>query len=36
MLAEVHAQMLHNVTLDAEVMLGEYLRPDNVDFSGSL
>lgn len=33
-LAEVHAQMLHNVTLDAEVMLGEYNRPDNIDFMG--
>lgn len=35
-LAEVHAQMLYNVTLEAEVMLGEYLRPDNIDFLGAL
>lgn len=31
-LAEVHAQMLYNVSVDAEVMLGEYTRPDNIDF----
>lgn len=30
-LAEVHAQMLYNVSNDSEIMLGEYVRPDNVD-----
>lgn len=31
-MADVHAQMMYNVSLDCEVMVGEYLRPDNVDF----
>ena len=34
-LAEVYAQILHNITLDAEAMLGEYERPDNTEFAPS-